>query len=343
MSKLCLVTGACGFSGSHMVNLLLEKGYKVRATDLEKTERGIHTDIIHKEGVEFIPSDLTKKETLKEVVKDVQYVFHPAAIFSYSTKWELLYKVNVEGTRNLCEVLVEEGKVEKFINFSTVGVYGLPKPEYLPIKEDYTPNPFNLYEKSKYMQDKVCLEFYQKHKLPVIILRPCPIYGPGNIYGVAQLWSNFAKFPIFIMPRNYSYGMPLVHVRDVCGAALFLAENEKRLGSVYNVVDDSNLSMHDFFKLFSEIVGKKFISAPPIPMGIVPAVGKVLVFTFKVLSKIIPLPIFMYFAETAYYSTGDFRFSNEKLKALGYKFVYPTLKDGIEETIAWYREKGLMK
>lgn len=343
MEKLCLVTGACGFSGSHMVNLLLEKGYRVRATDLEGTERGIHTDIVKKEGVEFIPSDLTKKETLKEAVKDVEYIFHPAAVFSYHSEWEPLYKVNVEGTRNLCEVLVEEGKVEKFINWSTAGVYGLPKPEYLPIKEGYTPNPSNLYERSKYEQEKVVMEFYEKDRLPVIIIRPVPIYGPGNIYGIAQLWPNFAKLPIFIMPKNLSYGMPSVHVKDVCNTALFLAENERRLGQVYNVVDDSNLSSYDFFKLFSEVLNKKFISAPSIPLGVVTFFGKITAFVFRILSKIIPLPIFIYLRETALYSTADYKFSNEKLKSLDYKFLYPTVRDGIEETLSWYRERGMMK
>ena len=348
MEKLCLVTGACGFCGSYMVNLLLERGYKVRATDLEKSERGIHTDIVKKEGVEFIPSDLTKKETLKEVVKDVAYVFHPAAIFSYHQEWEPLYKVNVEGTRNLCEVLVEEGRVEKFINWSTVGVYGLPKPEYLPIREGYTPEPSNIYEKTKYEQEKVVLEFCKKDKLPVIIIRPSPIYGPGNIYGVAQMWLNFAKIPFFIMPKNLPYNMPFVHVKDVCNAALFLAENERRLGQVYNIVDDSNISTYGFFKLFSEVSGKKFITAPDVKnlkvmLAIVKAIVKASVFFLRILSKVIPIPIIIYFRETALYVTAIYGFSNEKLKSLGYKFLYPTVKDGIKETLSWYREKGMMK
>lgn len=343
MSKLCLVTGAFGFSGSVMVDLLQEKGYRVRATDLLGSERGIHTEIAKKEGVEFIPSDLTKKETLKEVVKDVQYVFHPAAVFSYHQEWEPLYKVNVEGTRNLCEALIEEGKVEKFVNWSTAGVYGLPLPEYLPIKEGYTPAPSNIYEKTKYLQEQVVLEFCEKHKLAAIIIRPCPIYGPGNIYGVAQLWPNFAKFPLFIIPKNFSFGMPSVHVKDVCGAALFLAENERRLGQVYNITDNSNLSMYEFFKLFSEIIGKKFISAPNIHLGVVSFLGRAVAFVFRMLSKIAPIPVFIYFRETALYSTTNYRFSNEKLKSLGYNFLYPHLKDGIQETLTWYREKGMMK
>lgn len=164
MNKLCLVTGTCGFSGSYMVELLQDVGYKVRATDLEGTDRGIYKEIIEKEGVEFIPSDLTKKETLKEVVKDVEYVFHPAAIFSYSASYEAMEKVNVFGTRNLCEALLQEGKIKRLIVWSTVGVYGLPKPEMLPIAEETLCSPSNLYEKSKYEQEKVVIEFYKNHK-----------------------------------------------------------------------------------------------------------------------------------------------------------------------------------
>lgn len=348
MERLCLVTGACGFSGSYMVELLLERGYKVRATDLEKTDRGIYTDIVKREGVEFIPSDLTKKETLKPVVKDVQYVFHPAALFSYHQEWEPLYKVNVEGTRNLCEALVEEGNVEKFIVWSTAGIYGLPKPEYLPIKEGYTPDPSNLYEKSKYQQEKVVMEFCEKYKLPVIIIRPVPIYGPRNIYGIAQMWLTFAKIPFFIIPKNLPYNMPFVHVKDVCNAALFLAENEKRIGEVYNIVDDGNLSSYEFFKLFCEVLGKKFITAPAlmnvkVALAVINVFVKVVKFFLHILSKIIPLPTLIYFRETALYVTAVYSFSNEKIKSRGYKFLYPTLRDGIEETISWYREKSMMK
>jgi len=341
--NLCLVTGACGFNGSYMVELLLEKGYKVRATDLEGTERGIYEDLVKREGVEFVPSDLTKKETLKEVVKDVEYVFHPAAVFDYAAKWELMERVNVFGTRNLCEVLMEEGKVKKFVVWSSAAVYGIPKPELLPVKEDALKNPSNRYERVKWQQEEVVREFHQKHKLAVIIIRPVPIYGPRNVYGVAQLIFNFSKLRALAIPKNMKQGIPFIHVKDVCNAALFLSQKEEAVGQAYNIGDESNFTLYDFVHLLGEVEGKKVYDLPKIHLGIMKAIVKGVDFLLKIISKIIPLKVLVYFAETTLYAVSDFKFSNEKLKATGYQFLYPTVRDGMKETIEWYRSKKMMK
>jgi nucleoside-diphosphate-sugar epimerase len=234
-----------------MVELLREKGYKVRATDLLSSNRAYWKEITQE--VEFIPADLTKKETLKDVVKDVEYVFHPAAIFDYSASWELLERVNVFGTRNLLEAIVESNApIKRFVNWSTAGVYGLPKPEILPVKEDAPTLPVDLYSKSKLKQEEVVMEFHRKYNIPVTIIRPSPIYGPRNIYGIAQVLLNIAKLPTLMVPKNFNTGMPFVHVKDVCNAALFLAQKEEANGEIYNVVDDSNINFSICFFFLSK-------------------------------------------------------------------------------------------
>ena len=65
--------------------------------------------------------------------------------------------------------------IKKFVLWSTVDIYGFPKPELLPVKEDYEPHPHTLYGKSKYEQEKVIMEFYKNHNLPVITIRPAPV------------------------------------------------------------------------------------------------------------------------------------------------------------------------
>lgn len=134
--KPVLVTGACGFSGGHMVKLLADAGVPVRATDLERAagnpkvlsvqkELGIDFDT---EGVEFVPADLADKASLKAVLKGVGTVYHTASLYDYSAHMSVLEKVNIHGTINLCESMVEEG-VDRLIHWSTAGVYGHP---YMP-------------------------------------------------------------------------------------------------------------------------------------------------------------------------------------------------------------------
>ncbi len=344
MENLCLVTGACGFNGSYTVELLLEKGYKVRATDLEMSNRGVYTEIVKREGVEFIPSDLTKIETLEKVVKDVEYVYHPAAIFQYEAPWDLLYKVNVEGTRNLCEVLVKEKNLKRLVLWSTVDVYGLPKKEFLPINESYEPQPFTLYGKSKLEQEKVVMEYYKNKNMPVTIIRPAPVYGPRNFYGFAQILSFTSKLPAMVMFKDMPFSMPCIHVKDVCNSAIYLSHIDEAIGKIYNVIDDKTLSANEFYHYyFTEILGKRFITLWKANQTIYNFVVKIICYFPKILSKIIKHPLIIYFAETTPYITVEYRFSNEELKKTGYQFIYPTIKEGLPETIEWLKSKGMIK
>lgn len=336
---LMLVTGACGFVGSNMVDLLVKKGYRVRATDLPGSERNIHHDTIKKLNVEFIPSDLTKKDTLKKVLKDVQCVFHPAGIFDYTATWEMLEKVNVHGTRNLCEAMIEEGKIKRFINWSSAGVYGKPDPKYQPTKEDAPVGQgCLLYEKSKLMQEEVVKEFYEKYKLPYTTIRPAPIYGPGNFYGIGQIIFYIAKGQIPGIPVTAKGRMPLCHVKDVCNAALFLAQKQEAIGETYNVVDDTNITMYSFAHFIAPTVDTALINFY-IPMRLViiflTLAGKWSQFIAKIKKtrpKIEP--------ELLNYLTRSYWFSNEKIKREGYQFLYPEARIGLKETIQWYMDNG---
>lgn len=128
-----LVTGACGFSGSHMLKILIDEGYRVRGTDLERSfssekvksaQREIGLDRQSK-ALELVPADLLDKESLKKVLDGVSIVFHTASLYDYSAPMEALERVNIEGTVNLCEAMVEQG-VDRIVHWSTAGVYGHP-------------------------------------------------------------------------------------------------------------------------------------------------------------------------------------------------------------------------
>lgn len=134
--KPALVTGACGFSGGHMVKILADEGVPVRGTDLSRAFESPKVKMVQENigvdwnapGVEFVPSDLSDKQSLKEVLKGIGTVYHTASLYDYSAPMSALEKVNIEGTLNLCEAMVEEG-VDRLIHWSTAGVYGHP---YMP-------------------------------------------------------------------------------------------------------------------------------------------------------------------------------------------------------------------
>jgi nucleoside-diphosphate-sugar epimerase len=164
MPKRALVTGACGFTGTHMVELLAQNGWEVVATDLEKEAHGVYyceagdlhpeyySDFLRNLGVAFIPADLTKPDTLAPLFAGRAYdaIFHIASLYDYFAQWDVLYRVNVEGVRNLAALALKAG-VGRFVHWSTDGVYGEIKNP--PGTEDDPFDPPNLYSKSKAEQE----------------------------------------------------------------------------------------------------------------------------------------------------------------------------------------------
>ncbi len=116
-----LVTGACGFLGSHLVDALLNvDGFSVRATDIPEADRTFLNP-----KADFIPSNLRNPKSLEAVLRGVKVVYHAAALFRYSAKWDDLYAVNVEGTQHLCQTAIN-ADVSQLMLVSSAGVYGIP-------------------------------------------------------------------------------------------------------------------------------------------------------------------------------------------------------------------------
>jgi len=362
MAKKALVTGACGFTGSNMVEHLLNNGWDVVATDLEKAAHGKYycedgtlapshyedyiKSLCAKAGnMKFIPADLTDKKTLEPLFEEGEYdaVFHIASLYDYFAKWDVLYKVNVEGTRNLCELAV--GKVKRFIHWSTDGVYG--EIEDPPGTEDHPYNPPNLYSKSKVEQEKVVWEFYKKHGLPVTVLRPAPIYGPRHRYGVFHILYYLQKFGTGVViswiPKSKTLMMPCVHVKDLVRAALFVAEKDEAVGEAYNVLSDC-LPQPLMMEFLYRALGIPYMRVPVLwPVyewgaKLALSVTKRLDARARARGKRPKVDVPM-----VEYVTHQYWFSNEKIKKLGFKFIYEDPRRGLWDFITWCKERGWLE
>ncbi len=344
MSKLCLVTGACGFLGTHMAEVLREAGHTVLATDLaqayEQDDRGRYPSVLKKLGIPFVPADLTTA-VRREPFEGIEYVFHIAGIFSYSAPWDLLHRVNVVGTRNLLEVLGTVGSLKKIVVWGAGGIYRLPKgPEDLPLTEDSPIEPASNYLKTKWEEEELVARFGLERKVRWSSVRPTTVYGPRSVYGGGQMFLDLMRMRKVVVPRNFTYKIPTVHVRDVCRAALFLAEHPETDGEAYNLNDDSQTSTVDFLRMVAEQAGRPFQLLPPFPLRIFKANLYLIAALGRLRKRWFGGKPPKFERDSLRYFGKDFVYSNEKLKKTGFRFDYPDFKVGLKETVAWYKAAG---
>lgn len=332
MKETALVTGACGFVGSCVADYLLKKGYRVLATDHPQARRNALP-----EGIEFIPADLTLPQSLEALRgAEFQKVFHAAAVFDYSASWQKLHQVNCQGTRNLLEFLApRKNSLKSIVLWSSGSVYGRSFRKE-PLKETEKPDPINLYEKSKLLQEQIAFEFYRSEGLPVTVVRPSAIYGPGSRYGLAV--------PLFLIRWGILRFIPghgqavggFVHVEDVASAAEFLSSKPEVIGEIFNLTDDSTLTMEEAFLYAASLMKVRFwrVHLPLFPIRLLSWADQN---ACRILRRRPTLE-----GDLLDYLSRDFWMDNSKLKALGYRFKYKDFRSGLPGTIAWYREKGWM-
>jgi len=334
--KIALVTGAAGFSARFLIEELRKEGWFVYMTDI-KYPRGFEIDPFN-----FMLCDLRDPNDIKDLFnkfKSIDIVFHVASVFDYSAPWDLLYEVNILGTETLCRE-AKAHSVEKMVLWSSCAVYGqVDKKEYnLPVTEDQklSPKCDGLYDKSKRIQEKIALS----SGLPITIIRPAPIYGAGSWYGFYTLLNYIRIGILYEVPRNMiKRHIPLIHVKDLARAAIYLSEKEKYIGEVFNIVDDNTLNMLDTVKYCANLTGGKIRVI--IPMYLKPfkpffkLIGKI---STKIAKKKGTRPKLE--TDAMSYMFGDYYFSNKKLKKTGFKFEYPDRRFGLMEVVDWYNNNG---
>lgn len=334
--KFVLVTGACGFIGSHMVDYLISQGYRVRASDLAQASR----DYLNPKA-EFIPADITKINEAYPLLEDIDVVFHVAAIYDFSCPRDLLYKVNVEGTENLLECCRRFPKIQRIVLWSTGAFYdskyyNLDDFPEMQFSEESPVRPKNFYELTKLEQEKVALKYFQKYNLPITVIRPATVYGPRSQYGAALIVLLIGKGQLSFIPGKGDKPGATVHVLDIVRAAEFLSRKTEAIGEIYNVVDDSKYPIKELFHFISKHIPDTKIYCH-IPLFLISLIVK---YSEWIAKKIGGKPKIE--KDSVDYIFNPFLMDNRKIKKLGFELAYPDIKKGIKEAIDWYRKEGIV-
>ncbi len=352
--KKALITGACGFSAPWVIRELLKHDWNVIGTDLKIASRDCLREFEGNNNFTFIPADLTQIDTLKPLFKDIEVIYHPAALFSYSADMDLLRKINVEGTKNLLDLSINHD-VKKMVMWSSIAAYGSADPKFydMPIKElpveMLNPKIEGNYDRSKREQELAARTYWEENRFPITFMRLAPLYGPGSYYGMYALFRYIYEDILQVAPSNLGKGkgnIPIVHAEDVARCALHLSDPKKYNGDAYNVADDYTMDLIETISFIANLVGSKFRPIIPMPMKLVYLLLKIVgmwsTWEAKNLRSKVngkpPLPLLE--SDLLVYLKGNFYFDNSKLKETGFEFKYPDRRHGLIELVDWYNNNG---
>lgn len=259
MKKNILVTGADGFIGSHLTEMLVKEGANVKALSQYNSFNnwGWLEDIDCKKDVQVLCGDVRDAHYIKKITKGVDVIFHLAALIAIPYSYvapDSYIDTNIKGTLNICQSALENG-VEKVINTSTSEVYGTAK--YVPIDEKHPLQPQSPYSATKIGADAIAESFYRAFNLPLTIARPFNTYGPRQSARaviptiITQILNGEKKIKLGdITPtRDFNY------VKDTCRGFIALAKCEKANGQTVNIGSNYEISVGDTLNLIKQIMG----------------------------------------------------------------------------------------
>lgn len=254
-----LVTGAGGFIGSHLCELLVKEGYDVRALVRYNSRNhwGWLENSSIKEHIEVCTYDIRDFDGVLKCVKGVKTIFHLASLISipYSYRTQNSYvDVNINGALNLLQASLLSG-IEKFIHTSTSEVYGTA--QYVPIDEKHPINPQSPYAATKAGADYLVSSFHKSFSLPTVTLRPFNAFGPRQSARaiiptiITQVLSGYKKIKLGALhpTRDFTF------VKDVTKGFLLASRTDTCTGKVINLGSNFEISIQNLAELIFETIG----------------------------------------------------------------------------------------
>jgi len=256
--KKVLVTGADGFIGSHLTELLVAYGYQVRALSQYNSFNnwGWLESIGCKKSIEILSGDIRDPHYCMKITKDIDIIFHLAALIAIPYSYvapESYVDTNIKGTLNICQAAKENGNI-RVIQTSTSEVYGTAK--YVPMDEEHPLQAQSPYSATKIAADAMAISFYNAFELPITIARPFNTYGPRQsaravIPTIITQIANGAKeikLGDLTPTRDFNY------VEDICRGFILLAESDSCIGQTINIGSNFEISIGDTLNIIKEIM-----------------------------------------------------------------------------------------
>lgn len=322
-----LITGASGFIGSHLAELLVEQGHEVRAM----VRRHSNTRFITHLPIQLVHGSLTDPSSLPAVVDGVEVIYHLAGL-NVARNREEFFRANPEGTRNLLAAAERHApSLQRFAYLSSLTAVGPSEGPDSPADETWPYRPITLYGESKAAAEMVVHEYADR--VPTTIVRAPAVFGERD----AEILRFFKMVALGIAPMiGFDRKLvSLVHAGDLVRGYVMATESSAGIGQTYFISSDEFYAWDVVGKTTARILGKKFVMNLRVPHPIVYAAAGVSGFIGRFQKK---PSVFNY--EKGRDITRRFWICStaKARRELDYRQEI-SLEAGIERTIRWYRDQ----
>lgn len=334
--RTALVTGATGFIGSRLVAALVARGWTVSACGRRDRPHGLPA------SVTYHVADLAGDDELEPLVAGVTHLFHLAGASSSRGSESEMHRDNVVATQRLVDAALASGDLERLVYMSSTSVYGEEVQLPSPVPEEVEPHPSRSYGKAKWASEQV-LWGADAQGLPVVVLRPVSVFGPGNVKLLASAVLDVA-IERFSAGEGCAVPVPaeaveqrLVHLDDLLRAAIHLAVHPWSPGQAYNIVFPSYPTSHHVAEVIAgELgVGIELSNDPDAGLSYEERRDT----RDKMLAAGMEPDILLTTERFRFMRKANInnRLSIDALLSTGFQFADVDLDTGIRATIAWYQ------
>jgi len=321
-----LVTGATGFTGSHLARGLASGGRRVRALVRDPARAAA----LHASGIELVTGDLRDTAVLASAVAGVDVVYHIAAIYRQAGVSRATYEaVNATAVRHLIQAAAAAG-VRRVVHCSTVGVHG--DVEHPPANEDAPLKPGDVYQATKLDGERQAREAGARLGIDVTIARPTGIYGPGD-RRLLKLFRGVARRRLPILGSGEIY-YHLTYIDDLVEGFRLCGEHPAAVNRTYILAGGEVTTLNELVALIADVAGvpPPTLHLPVWPFWIAGALCEAVCAPFGIEPPIYRRRVDFYTKSRAFDIT-------RARQELGYA-PKVGLRDGITRTLDWYRQHG---
>ena len=321
-----LVTGATGFTGGHLARTLAGRGYKVRAL----ARRPSHASELEAAGIEPEIGALEDRAALARAVRDIEVVYHIAAVYRQAGIPKSTYRaVNATAVGDLIDIAAAAG-VKRVVHCSTVGVHG--DIEHPPANEEAPLRPGDIYQITKVEGEEIARKASVRTGLPVTIVRPSGIYGPGD-RRLLKLFRGVARRRFVVLGSGNIF-YHLTYIDDLVEGIRLCGEVPAAANRTYILAGGEVTTLNELMTLIAA------------EAGVAPPALKLPVWPFWIAGAVceavcVPLgiepPIYRrrvdFFTKSRAFDISRARSEVGYAPQIG-------LQEGIRRTLAWYKERG---